>query len=256
MIPRVVILARPQFDAAHQQFLDAFSDDGTLTWRQDANATPAERLVEFAGRVCYMSFGERQSPRTNSEYIRNLIQNGHESVLEHAVWSFGIVGVSRAFSHQLVRHRIGFSFSQLSQQYHDESEANFIAPRGLDDYPQSKAAWVKAVAAARTAYKALLRDMSSAADHNFSPRPEQMRFLRTAARSVLPNATATALVMSANARSLRHLFQVRGDIIGDVEMRLFSTELFKIVQPEGPALFSGFRVQEYEDGLPILSHES
>src|SRR4051794_15196054 len=98
----VYVLSRPSFhDTAALSFLRA-EDTG---WRRDSAGTPAEELVEFAGRVCYMSFGSRQSPRTNREYIQNLIVQGHESVLEHASWTLLLSGVSRSFTHQLVRHR-------------------------------------------------------------------------------------------------------------------------------------------------------
>ena len=119
-------ISHPSFDQG--VFLDFLNENG-LTWIQKGNATEAEHLVEASGRLCYMSFGEQnQSPRNTNEYIMNLIVQGHESVLEHLNWTFLITGVSRAFTHQLVRHRAGFSYSQLSQQYHDESEAEFVVP--------------------------------------------------------------------------------------------------------------------------------
>ena len=110
---RVFKLSSPQFDT--QAFLD-FLRLEQEAWNRTPCATGSEELVEVAGRICYMSFGEKQSRRSNREYIQNLIAQGHESVLEHVSWTFLIVGVSRAFTHQLVRHRIGFSFSQLSMK--------------------------------------------------------------------------------------------------------------------------------------------
>jgi thymidylate synthase (FAD) len=114
---RVHLVSRPQFDLG--EFL-AFLANSQMGWRRSAGAGDAQELIEAAGRVCYMSFGQNQSERTNVEYIRNLIELGHESVLEHVNWGFVISGISRALSHQIVRHRVGFAFSQLSQQYHDE----------------------------------------------------------------------------------------------------------------------------------------
>jgi site-specific recombinase XerD len=107
-----------------------------------------------------MSFGAAQSPQNNTDYIHNLIQMGHESVLEHATWTFFITGVSRAFSHQLVRHRAGFSFSQLSQQYHDESEARFVIPESLRLSPRAAEIWSDTVEQAKSAYKAILEEVS------------------------------------------------------------------------------------------------
>src|SRR6516162_7677429 len=114
MKPRAFLLGHPQFDGAYQDFL-ADSLPPEQAFRKEAGiATPAERLIEFAGRVCYMSFGSRQSAKTTAEYIQALIRNGHESVLEHAVWSFALVGISRAFTHQLVRHRVQPAFTAIS----------------------------------------------------------------------------------------------------------------------------------------------
>src|SRR5262249_56226268 len=120
-----------------------------------------EEIGGGAGRVCYRSFGTRQAPRTNSEYISHLIAMGHESVLEHVTWGFVLTGVSRAFTHQMVRHRVGFAFSQLSQQYHDERDATFVEPTDLASFPAAQTAWQNAVAAARDAYPEILHSLES-----------------------------------------------------------------------------------------------
>ena len=255
MVPRIHLLSCPQFVQAHQAFLDDFLPPGEASWKESDTATPAERLVEFAGRVCYMSFGSKQSGKSNADYIRNLIQNGHESVLEHAAWTFAIVGVSRAFTHQLVRHRVGFAFSQLSQQYHDESEARFVRPEGMEKFPEAAAAWRKAIDEASSAYRKILNTLVVADETSPSkPQKETLRALRSAARSVLPNATETAVVVTANARALRHFFKLRGGIIGDAEMRCVAAALLALLRPEAPALFSDFSVERQPDGLPLVFH--
>ena len=84
-----------------------------------------EGLIEVSGRVCYMSFGSKRRRRTNKDYIGHILEVGHGSVLEHAAWNFIITGVSRSFTHELIRHRAGFGYSQLIQRYVDESSADF-----------------------------------------------------------------------------------------------------------------------------------
>ena len=130
--PRLLVLARPSFDI--EAFLQFLAHE-ELDWDRDECASDPEQLVEVAGRVCYMSFGRNQRTKTNKAYIANLIRRGHESVLEHVSWTFLLVGVSRAFTHQFVRHRIGFSYSQLSQQYHEETNAAFIEPSVVRSLP-------------------------------------------------------------------------------------------------------------------------
>jgi thymidylate synthase (FAD) len=248
--PRIYMLSRPHFTDAHQDLLRDFLSPDEARWSESNSPTPAERLVEFAGRVCYMSFGTNQSDRTNREYIQNLIQNGHDSVLEHAVWSFALTGVSRAFTHQLVRHRAGFSYSQLSQQYHDETAARFIRPKELDRHPVAAQIWDNSIDASHRAYRQILEqlDKESAAP----ARKEKKRALRSAARSVLPNATETVIVVTANARSLRHFLRMRGSIIGDLEMRIVSTIMLEVLHREAPSLFLDFVIKRHEDGHPII----
>jgi thymidylate synthase (FAD) len=110
-------------DAEVQRFLDAEAD----VWLTDTD-NAAQRIPELAGRVCYMSFGEKQGRKDNASYLGHIMEVGHGSVLEHAVFSLLITGVSRSLTHELVRHRAGFAYSQLSQRYVDETEAQFVIP--------------------------------------------------------------------------------------------------------------------------------
>jgi len=244
--PRLYILSRPSLGEGIGQFLESV----TAEWKEAVPATPAERLVEFAGRICYMSFGARQHRTDNLSYLTNLIVQGHESVLEHANWTFLLTGISRAFSHQLVRHRVGFSFSQLSQQYHDESEATFVEPFGIESSPKALAAWQEAVASAKRAYSIIREEFQPSVGLQSSK--ELNRATRSAARSVLPNATTTAIVVSANARSIRDFLRLRGAIEGDYEMRAVSKLLYDLMSKEAPNLVEDFLCSQYADGSPVV----
>jgi thymidylate synthase (FAD) len=249
-MPEITLLARPVFGEAYRDFLRAHLPPEDAHWFEDGGATDAERLVEFAGRVCYLSFGRYQSPRNNAEYIANLIRRGHESVLEHAAWTFVLAGVSRAFTHQLVRHRVGFSYSQLSQQYHDERETPVIRPAEINRNARAAAAWDAAIAASRAAYVTLANELGL--NDPASMLPEPRRALRSAARSVLPNAMESIVVVTANARAIRHFLKLRGGIEGDPEMRLVAAALLDTLRPEAPALFADFMVSHPPDGMPIV----
>ena len=251
MAVKIYLIGRPTFDI--ETFLDFLRDEDT-EWRRTTNVTEAEEIVEVSGRICYMSFGKNQSPRDNSDFIRNLILMGHESVLEHVNWTFLIKGVSRAFTHQLVRHRVGFSFSQLSQQYHDESNANFVMPSCLEKFPRAKEAWEHTVQVAKEAYGSIL-DLLQQNEHQIGTdldTKEIRRAIRSAARSVLLNATETRIVVSANARALRYFLKIRGSIPGDVEMRQVAAALLQILRSEAPSLFFDFEIRTLSDGSPIL----
>lgn len=246
--PRVYVIGRPVID---EKAVLEFLSDEQISWRRSGTGADAEELVELGGRVCYMSFGNAQSPRDLRAYIRNLVDMGHESVLEHATWTFVITGISRAFSHQLVRHRVGFSFSQLSQQYHEETNARFVIPEILRDQPTVEKMWGESVHSARHAYNQLLRELDVHAVSKFEKR-EQRRALRSAARSLLPNATETKVVVTANARAIRHFLTVRGGIVGDVEMRRVCTLLLERMRQEAPAIFEDFEIITLADGFPSV----
>jgi thymidylate synthase (FAD) len=242
---KLSVIASTQLKPAHAQFLRRRK----LTWKRTRGAASGEELVEFAGRVCYLSFGSNQSPKDNSAYIANLIGQGHESVLEHTCYSVLADNISRALSHQLVRHRVGFAFSQLSQQYHDESDAAFVLPDHVQSVSDVENAWHVAIAAARSGYKTLLTKLLSSDYASGLSRKERLRAIRSIARSVLPNATSTTLVMTGNARAWRHLLGVRGAITGDPEMRSFCLNLLEVLRAEAPVLFADFRV-----GVDELGH--
>lgn len=246
--PEIFVLSRPRFEKGHQVFLDKLGASWIST-----DATDAERLIEFAGRLCYLSFGPNQYSVGTHAFIRRLIEHGHESVLEHAVWSFLLTGVSRSFSHQLVRHRVGFSFSQISQQYHDEGEFELVMPGDIDAVPGARGALSQLGEAARDVYVALAESVRRAELLGGAIPRERMRAFRSFARSVLPNATETKLVVTANARALRHFLKLRGTVEGDLEMRIVSTRILAAIAPDAPTVFADFALEtSRHDHQPIL----
>jgi thymidylate synthase (FAD) len=230
----------------------SFLRNEAATWKRTQRATEAEEIIEAAGRICYMSFGKQQSPRSNREYVANLIQQGHESVLEHVSWTFLVTGISRALSHQLVRHRVGFAFSQLSQQYHEEGHAKFVLPSMVCSSSASRKVWKAAVMSSKRAYREILKSLERQKNTLGLNKREWRRAVRTTARGILPNATETKLVMTANARALRHFLRVRGAITGDEEMRLLSAEILMKLRREAPSLFYDFDIKKLPDGSPIV----
>src|SRR5688572_18688009 len=147
--PRVTLLARPQFlEPAHLP----------VQWKGDS--TDGERLAEFAGRLCYMS-QHNPAQRPTREYLANIKRQGHGSVLEHANYSLLLEGVSRSLTHELVRHRAGFAYSQLSQRYVDESRASFVVPPAIIGDEPLEEAWRAQIVAAQSSYVALVEQLMS-----------------------------------------------------------------------------------------------
>jgi thymidylate synthase (FAD) len=238
--PHVYLVGRQTLDTGA---VERFLEDHALSWQTDTEIG-AEVLAEMAGRVCYMSYGKGR--KTNAEFLGHLVDVGHGSVLEHAVWSFLVTGVSRSFTHELIRHR-HFSYSQLSQRYVDESDSDYIEPDVIAGDPELHRVWSEAVNAARQAYDELVKGLEA----RFTDVPEKTlrrKMARQAARSVLPNATETKIFFTGNARALRHFIELRGSEHAEVEIRKVAVQVLKLMQREAPNLFGDYTLEPLADG--------
>ncbi len=248
--PKVTLLAR-------QQFLG----DPDIDWHSDTD-NDAQQLVEFAGRLCYLSFGKEvrvigghktiQGRTTNKEYIANLLKVKHGSVLEHVVFTFLFEGISRALTHELVRHRAGFGYSQLSQRYVDESEVGFVLPPEIDEDTPAFEVWKKACEHALNAYRQLLQEVERLVADEPKATLRRKR-ARQAARAVLPNSTETKIVVTANARAWRHFIELRAAPTADAEIRRLAVAVLRRLQQEAPDLFGDFEIIPLDDGTETAS---
>lgn len=232
--PRITLIARPQFiEPAHL----------AVQWKGDAS--DGERLAEFAGRICYMS-QHNPAQRPTAEYLENIKKQGHGSVLEHAVYVLLVEGISRSCSHELVRHRAGFGYSQLSQRYVDESHAAFVVPPAILGDQALESEWERQVTEAQAAYvravEALIARYSWVDD-----KVHRRKMAREAARSVLPNATETKIVVSANVRAWRTMLELRCGEGAELEIRRMAVACLRVLQSEAPAFFSDFEIYSAED---------
>jgi thymidylate synthase (FAD) len=240
--PSVYLLGRQKVDASE---LDRFLADHGVSWQTDTEVA-AEHLTEVAGRVCYMSFAKPR-PGGNQVYLDHILEVGHGSVLEHAAWNFVFTGVSRTLTHELVRHRAGWAYSQLSQRYVDESVAEYVEPDCIADNPALHKLWLETVAQSHHAYMKLAEGLQEA----FREEPDKTlrrKLARQAARSVLPNATETKIFVSANARALRHFIELRGSRHAEVEIRKLAFKVLNIMKAEAPHIFGDYQLAPLPDG--------
>jgi thymidylate synthase (FAD) len=241
--PKVYLVGRQTVDdAAVAEFL---ADHEVSHWSTDTDEA-GEMLVEIAGRLCYMSFAKPR-PGGNKSYIGHILEVGHGSVLEHAVFNFIIAGVSRSFTHELIRHRAGWGYSQLSQRFVDESDASFVEPDAIADDPELHRIWLESIEQSHAAYRRLAEGLS-VRFAGIEDRTLRRKKAREAARSVLPNATETKIFVTANARALRHFIEMRGDVAADVEIRKVALAMLKILQAESPNLFGDYQIVDLPDG--------
>ncbi|MBP7604733.1 MAG: FAD-dependent thymidylate synthase [Spirochaetes bacterium] len=186
----------------------------------------AEKLIEEAGRTCYLSF-DKMDDTSEANFIRRCIKNGHHSILEHASASFRVRGASRAFTHQLVRHRVA-SFSQQSQRYVNEDEFNYVVPPDIQANTEASALFDGFLENARLAYRRL----------------REMGIKKEDARFVLPNALESEIVFSANFRELRHVFALRCARGAQWEIRAVCLAMLRVMKAEAPSVFGDFVIDE------------
>src|SRR5436190_12158260 len=184
--------------------------------------------------------------RETREYLENIKKQGHGSVLEHANYSILLEGVSRSLTHELVRHRAGFAYSQLSQRYVDESEANFVIPPAVAGDEALEGAWRAQVESAQAVYVKLVASLMERYGW-VADKVHRRKMAREAARSVLPNATEVKIVVSGNARAWRTMLELRCGEGAELEIRRMAIACLRALQREAPALFSDFEIYVADD---------
>ena len=190
----------------------------------------AEDVIENAGRTCYQS-AEKEG-NSNGKLIKKLIRSGHDSVLEHASATFRINGVSRAMTHQLVKHRIA-SYSQQSQRYVREDQFEYVVPPAIIELDESDSIY-----GARDAFEKDMAIIQSMYD-----KWKKLGLRNEDARFVLPNACCSEIVMSANFREWRKIFQLRCDKHAQWEIRKAMTSCLMYLNKEAPNAFADLAEQ-------------
>lgn len=186
-----------------------------------------ERAIATAARLCYAPVGaseliEKMSPARMYSVLSTVLSGGHFSTLEHASYTFAIEGVSRTLTHQLVRHRVA-SYEQQSQRYVKYKDGiEVIKPASIAENEKASARFDELMAAVQDAYMEFLDAGIPAED----------------ARYVLPNATETKLVMTMNARELRHFFSIRCCNRAQWEIREMAWKMLDLVRPTAPLVFA------------------
>lgn len=196
----------------------------------------AERIIEEAGRTCYLSFDRLGS---NENFIQNAIRRGHTSIIEHASATFRLRGLSRSCTHQLVRHRLA-SFSQQSQRYVDEKNYSYVTPPSIQENPEAAKLFQDFMEESRSIYEKL---------RTLDIKKEDARF-------VLPNAVASELVFSANFREYRHFFDLRLEKHAQWEIRELAFTMLETLIEKAPKVFSDYRLNSQEKTARSIFREN
>ena len=186
-----------------------------------------ERAIATAARLCYAPVGAAELMETMPDervksVLSTIMESGHFSTLEHASYTFAIDGVSRALTHQLVRHRIA-SFNQQSQRYVKFKDGvDVVVPDSVKAAPETQAVFDEAIEACVSAYKKLLDAGVPAED----------------ARYLLPNAAESKIVVTMNVRELLHFFNLRCCNRAQWEIREMAHRMLELVRPTAPFVFA------------------
>jgi thymidylate synthase (FAD) len=185
-----------------------------------------ERAIATAARLCYAPVGAAELMETMPDekvhnVLRTVLSSGHLSTLEHASYTFAVDGVSRALTHQLVRHRLA-SYNQQSQRYVKFKDGlEVVKPATVSEDPELERVFDEAIEAAVEGYKKLLNAGVPAED----------------ARYLLPNAAETKIVITMNVRELLHFFSLRGCNRAQWEIRELAHRMIELVRPTAPYVF-------------------
>ncbi|QGU00757.1 Thymidylate synthase ThyX [Candidatus Syntrophocurvum alkaliphilum] len=209
-----------------------------------------EKLVAAAAKLCYASFGVENimddlDENKTTNFISMLNSIGHESPIEHVSYTFAISGVSRALLAQITRHRLA-SYSVRSQRYVNEKQFEYIIPPEIENMPEAKELYIKAMEEDQKTYlklSELLKNkhkeelIASGVDPIEADKKAEKKGNEDA-RFILPNACETKMVVTMNARSLNNFFNLRCCSRAQWEIRDLATEMLKLVRKVSPTLFA------------------
>lgn len=246
VIPKVELVAFTTFTVP-----DSLKDEYQFTsWDEREGG---QHLAEFAGRACYQSWSKPNPvTATNEGYLAHILDVKHGSVLEHGSLSFYVTGISRSLSHELVRHRPGMAYSQLSQRYVAAEDSNLIVAPELRDVPGADEILAEAMSAAVRAYDRLYKLMAAKLELEGVEGTEARKRARQAARAVMPNMTETRIVVTGNLRAWRHFLTVRAAAPADHEIREVAMLIYDEMIKRVPNAVQDFRVVTLHDGTRAL----
>jgi thymidylate synthase (FAD) len=262
--PGVVMLARPRTNVAGLAgFLEGFDEElGFPAYVDDPTPLPdSSQLCKTAGQLCYASFGPRRTTNEKAAaYFERLTSAGHGSVLEHANFSFLLYGISRSVTHELVRHRAGVGFSQISQRFVSGSVLRFVERPEYQDDEEMHGLFVERADRAAAEYREMADrllgrqeggDSMLSADYKTDARKK----VQQTARSLLPNETEAPMVFTGNVRALRHIVEMRADAHAESEIRNLAVRIFLCLVRADPILFGDYEIGTLPDGTFTVTTE-
>jgi thymidylate synthase (FAD) len=232
-----------------------------LIYRLPYHPRSTEKIIAMAGKVCYDSYGEDGNPV--DAHVRNLVNSGHHSVLEHVHVGLFLEGISRGCSHEIVRHRM-FNYSQRSTRYTAEDDAAIVLDpfyvdiHGRADVDRTEAehvlleGFLNQCVYALEAYHHQTGLLAELAPRDLAPR-DRRKWCRGKARQLLPHALETRMVMTGNLRSWRHFLVMRTSRHAEAEIRRLAQAVWLVLEPLAPAVFEDLRRDVVADYIELVA---
>lgn len=217
-----------------------------------------EALVKFAGQLCYMALGlGRSLNAVASKYLGHIKESGHGSVTEHVSASLLFYGLSRSQTHELVRHRAGFAYSQVSQRYVDGKLVRFLERPEYQNHPELHRLFEERIDRDAAEYEkiaGILLKMQKSGDEIMTAdlKTDMRKKVNQAARSVLPNETEAPIVVTANVRAWRHFFEMRAAEGAEIEIRSLAFLAFTLLKEVWPILLEDYEAITLGDGTSAV----
>lgn len=263
--PGVVVVATPFVDMTGLQgFLRGFNRD--LLFEQYLEDThplsPTEILCMFGGQLCYFSFGPKRTRRADArKYFANIRSSGHGSLFEHGFVSILGYGIDRSVTHEIVRHRAGFGFSQVSQRYTGPGTLRYVERLAYQNDTELHERFLlhvdrNALEYEETAAILLKRQAGGDAILAGDNYTERRKRVNQTARSVLSNDVEAPILITANIRAWRHFIEMRANEHADIQARLFAYTVYQCLVQVAPILFEDYRTLELSDGTKAVETDT
>lgn len=262
-VVRVIASTRFEYDASWQmgafiEGLDIDPSDYTADLAQGVDS-PLEALPKLAGQLCYLSFEPGRFTRTadTPRYLENIMRQRHGSVLEHASVTMLFEGVDRTVTHELVRHRAGMAYSQVSQRYVSGRALRFVERIEFQRAADLHQAFEERIDAAVAQYEQATKRLLTLQREGYAglagdSATDRRKHVQQVARAVLPNDTEAPILVTGNLRAWRHVLEMRTSPHADTAIRRPFVAAWRQLVRMAPAVFRDFELSAGDDGVECL----
>lgn len=254
--PGIAVISVPHVDLSGTRgFLEGFNPElEFLDYLSDEEIPDCERLIKFAGQICYYSFNKKRSKNKDAQkYLDHIKESSHGSIAEHAKISMLVYGIDRSLTAELCRHRTGIAISQVSQRYCNNDTLRFVERPEFQKIDELHVLFEERIDRVAYEYENLAKKLATVQGSNLDvlygdSKTEMRKKVNQAARALLTNETEAPMVLSFNLRSARHFIEMRANKAADLPIRYLAVKMSRCLKQIAPMIFSDHHETELPDG--------